>query len=258
MRAATASVGLVSPRSTCESIGAETPERSARSRSDRPPPRAAPGRAGRSRGDRRLAVIRSYAITYDVSQARTTSSGRAERCSRPVRRRAHERALQRPLAVRADDDHARVALLGELRETLAGLGVQQLARRFDARRPQPVDGLGGSSASPRSRSVAERSETSPPTAPGGWYANATTTGRPSDGRQPLGLGERGARAVGAVVPSNTSPPPRPVHALLADLEVAGCSVLTDLGYGSLEDLGGQLASLPRIELDSLEAVHSLR
>src|SRR5436190_9409535 len=31
-----ASVGLVSPRSTCESIGALTPLRSARSRSDRP------------------------------------------------------------------------------------------------------------------------------------------------------------------------------------------------------------------------------
>src|SRR6202035_5088321 len=34
MRAATARVGLVSPRSTCESIGALTPLRSARSRSD--------------------------------------------------------------------------------------------------------------------------------------------------------------------------------------------------------------------------------
>ena len=34
MRAATVSVGLVSPRSTCESIGALTPLRSARSRSD--------------------------------------------------------------------------------------------------------------------------------------------------------------------------------------------------------------------------------
>ena len=35
IRPATASVGLVSPRSTCDSIGAETPDRSARSRSDR-------------------------------------------------------------------------------------------------------------------------------------------------------------------------------------------------------------------------------
>ena len=35
MRAATCSVGLVSPRSTWESIGAETPERTARSRSER-------------------------------------------------------------------------------------------------------------------------------------------------------------------------------------------------------------------------------
>ena len=34
MRAATVSVGLVSPRSTCESIGALTPLRSASSRSD--------------------------------------------------------------------------------------------------------------------------------------------------------------------------------------------------------------------------------
>ena len=36
IRAATVSVGLVSPRSTCESIGALTPLRSARSRSERP------------------------------------------------------------------------------------------------------------------------------------------------------------------------------------------------------------------------------
>ena len=36
MRAATVSVGLVSPRSTCESIGALTPLRSARSRSESP------------------------------------------------------------------------------------------------------------------------------------------------------------------------------------------------------------------------------
>src|SRR4051794_25245590 len=35
MRAATCSVGLVSPRSTWESIGADTPERTARSRSER-------------------------------------------------------------------------------------------------------------------------------------------------------------------------------------------------------------------------------
>ena len=35
IRSAVVSVGLVSPRSTCESIGAETPERSARSRSER-------------------------------------------------------------------------------------------------------------------------------------------------------------------------------------------------------------------------------
>ena len=36
MRAATVSVGLVSPRSTCESIGALTPLLSARSRSESP------------------------------------------------------------------------------------------------------------------------------------------------------------------------------------------------------------------------------
>ena len=36
MRAATVIVGLVSPRSTCESIGALTPLRTARSRNERP------------------------------------------------------------------------------------------------------------------------------------------------------------------------------------------------------------------------------
>ena len=38
MRSATASVGDVSPRSTCDSMGAETPERADRSRSERPSP----------------------------------------------------------------------------------------------------------------------------------------------------------------------------------------------------------------------------
>jgi hypothetical protein len=46
MRPATASVGLVSPRSTCESIGALTPERSARSRSDK----SIASRSARTRG----------------------------------------------------------------------------------------------------------------------------------------------------------------------------------------------------------------
>ena len=65
MRAATCRVGLVSPRSTWESIGAETPERSARSRSERPSAsRSALTRdppTVRVRGDRHPAA---YAITY--------------------------------------------------------------------------------------------------------------------------------------------------------------------------------------------------
>ncbi len=46
MRPATDRVGLVSPRSTCDSIGAETPERSAKSRKER----SMPSLRGRIRG----------------------------------------------------------------------------------------------------------------------------------------------------------------------------------------------------------------
>jgi hypothetical protein len=69
IRFATWSVGLVSPRSTCESIGALTPERSARSRSDR----SMASRSARMRGPRPPSVlavavvvdnIRAYVITY--------------------------------------------------------------------------------------------------------------------------------------------------------------------------------------------------
>src|SRR3954451_9806139 len=56
---ATASVGLVSPRSTCESIGADTPERSARSRSEKP----IPSRSARMRGP--------TSITYGCTLSRT-------------------------------------------------------------------------------------------------------------------------------------------------------------------------------------------
>src|SRR4051794_30566790 len=72
MRAATCSVGLVSPRSTWLSIGAETPERAASSRSDR----SIASRRARMRGPRAgtagstgggaagTAIGRAYAIAY--------------------------------------------------------------------------------------------------------------------------------------------------------------------------------------------------
>src|SRR5262249_38531230 len=68
MRAATCSVGLVSPRSTWLSIGALTPERSARSRSDR----SIASRSARTRGPMWMwvsgvsatATIQTYVITY--------------------------------------------------------------------------------------------------------------------------------------------------------------------------------------------------
>ena len=76
MRAATVSVGLVSPRSTCESMGALTPLRSERSRSDSPADsRSALTRAPITAGDSAEAwsggvsrvtesvVIQTYAIT---------------------------------------------------------------------------------------------------------------------------------------------------------------------------------------------------
>ena len=61
MRLATVSVGLVSPRSTWESIGAVTPLRSARSRRDR----SMPSRSARTREPTWVATsIRTYVIAY--------------------------------------------------------------------------------------------------------------------------------------------------------------------------------------------------
>src|SRR4051812_9639935 len=66
MRPATASVGPVPPRSPWESIGADTPLRSARSRSER----SIASRSARTRGPSgassfaTVADIRAYVITY--------------------------------------------------------------------------------------------------------------------------------------------------------------------------------------------------
>ena len=70
MRAATVSVGLVSPRSTCESIGALTPLRSARSRSDSPADsRSAFTRAPITAGDSAEAGDSAAAASVGVSEA---------------------------------------------------------------------------------------------------------------------------------------------------------------------------------------------
>src|SRR5436190_17796869 len=66
MRSATASVGLVSPRSTWESIGAETPERSASSRSES----CMPSRRARTRGPNACC---SAAATVAAISGRTLS-----------------------------------------------------------------------------------------------------------------------------------------------------------------------------------------
>src|SRR3954454_10589140 len=76
MRAATCSVGLVSPRSTWLSIGADTPERSARSRRER----SIASRRTFTRGPTEIAsgsadaAIRVYVITYNLTS----------RCLRPA------------------------------------------------------------------------------------------------------------------------------------------------------------------------------
>ena len=93
MRAATVSVGLVSPRSTCESIGALTPLRCARSRSDsdsvsrsaftRAPivtgssgSKAAGGSAGLHRRSTAITVaIRAYVITDVTYEAARDTDG---------------------------------------------------------------------------------------------------------------------------------------------------------------------------------------
>ena len=72
MRLAIASVGLVSPRSTWLSIGALTPERSARSRSDR----SIASRSARTRGPMWIAFSNSsivamrqaYVIAYGADR----------------------------------------------------------------------------------------------------------------------------------------------------------------------------------------------
>ena len=71
MRAATASVGLVSPRSTWESIGAETPERSARSRSESDSPRGGRGCGGRAWPGRADGAGRGRLPLYERTLSRT-------------------------------------------------------------------------------------------------------------------------------------------------------------------------------------------
>ena len=85
IRAATVNVGLVSPRSTCESIGALTPLRSARSRSESPEDSRnaftrAPITAGSSWSGRDVAgasvdavAIRAYVITDTRARRRLPS-----------------------------------------------------------------------------------------------------------------------------------------------------------------------------------------
>src|SRR3954451_23297637 len=92
MRPATVSGGLVSPRSTWESIGAETPERSARSRRER----SIPSRSARTREPNGVAAsIRPYVIAYRVGPA--SGLGRV-RCSPPP----SLKAMAEPLTQRPD------------------------------------------------------------------------------------------------------------------------------------------------------------
>src|SRR4051794_2788778 len=91
MRPATVRVGLVSPRSTCESIGAETPERSARSRSER----SIPSRSARTREPNGVATsIRTYVIAYRLGPA--SGLGRVRSSPPPSLKAMAEPLTQRP------------------------------------------------------------------------------------------------------------------------------------------------------------------
>ena len=72
MRVAICSVGLVSPRSTCESIGALTPQRSARSRSERP----IASRSARTRAPIAATEVASTSLMYVRTLSRTVVSVR--------------------------------------------------------------------------------------------------------------------------------------------------------------------------------------
>lgn len=105
MRPATATVGLVSERSTCESMGAETPERSARSRRERsiasrsaltlgpiaraPAPASAGTLSARGPAVTAVPIRRPYVITYALSPTRRVPSFavRYRVPSRPTERR---------------------------------------------------------------------------------------------------------------------------------------------------------------------------
>src|SRR5512132_1774030 len=93
MRPATCSVGLVSPRSTWLSIGALTPERSARSRSER----SIASRRARTREPMTectaSAMIRTYVIAYE------RAIGSRAHVRRRARRRGDARERSRSLRV---------------------------------------------------------------------------------------------------------------------------------------------------------------
>src|SRR3954451_5660995 len=107
MRLATEMVGLVSPRSTCESIGAETPERSARSRSERPIA---------SRSARTLcptSTIRPYVIAYErMSEIPVASESGPDELLQLIRPWRIRRVLQLGASARLLHDLGHV-LLGD-------------------------------------------------------------------------------------------------------------------------------------------------
>src|SRR5207253_123759 len=89
MRPATASVGLVSPRSTCDSIGADTPLRSARSRKDR----SMASRRARTLGPTAIGSAAEVAMAlYAITYARLlTGVGPAARTDADLRHGGAER-----------------------------------------------------------------------------------------------------------------------------------------------------------------------
>ena len=120
-----------------------------------------------------------------------------------MRRRADDRALERALAVRADDDHLRADPLRQGDQPPAP-GARPPARPAPRRRP-PSARSPGQGAPPRSTSASLRSLTSPPSGETP-YANAITSSAPS------ALASRPASRSAALAPS------RPV---VADDDLAG-------------------------------------
>ena len=209
MRSATASVGLVSPRSTWESIGAETPLRSARSRSDR----SMPSRRARIRVPTPVTVDRHalYVITDICMFARPGPGRLPSACGSDDSPDRTERFARTPLNRPSESGTGGAAPArwrGRRRSRARCSGIRRCCTRSATTRPTCRSATGAGAACtcscwwtpPRARSCA--TTTSSPSSSSS--TTQTRSGAPTSSRTSATTRPTAARARGGRAPSRSS------------------------------------------------------